>query len=276
MLGEGHSTQSVADALGKQGKRAIELAFFELVGVELVGFGELEAFADHLLEADLQRRVVELGEGRFDPPAGDEQHPGLEGELTEGEHPAVDQGHAAVEQPPLGPQHRGNTEKHQQVLADAEPISYHFDSSDIWHTGQRKGSPRATGWLGRGFDALAAAGQADTPGLHLGDGKQPLALSAERVRVPSLGSPDKFRLQDQGVPALANAIRELGSQAASSADPLLGFVQASTSSALRASEQITSALREYQSAVTYPDHGLGQKFKTIAQLILAGDRKSVV
>lgn len=159
-----------------------------------------------------------------------------------------------------------------QGVGYPEPNRSHFESLDIWHTCQRKGNPRTTGWLGRGFDTLAKRGDVDTPGLHLGDGKQPLALAAARVRVPSIASPEKFRLRE-GSSAVAAAIRELGMAQrpdAAAADSLLGFVQTSASAAISASDRITAALRDYQPAAPYPDHGLGQKFKTVAQFILAG------
>jgi uncharacterized protein (DUF1501 family) len=141
---------------------------------------------------------------------------------------------------------------------------------DIWHTCLRKGGPRLTGWLGRGFDAASARGSVDTFGLHLGEGKQPLALTADKVRVPSISSPEKFRLRDGGDPALSGAIRDLAANPRSSSDDLLGFLQTSTSSALTASDRIAAALKDYQTPVKYPDNALANKFKTVAQLITAG------
>ena len=156
-----------------------------------------------------------------------------------------------------------------QGVGYAEPNRSHFESMDIWHTCQRKGGPRATGWLGRCFDAASSKGTVDTLGLHLGDGKQPLALTAENVRVPSISSPEKFRLRESD-PALSGAIRDLAAKSRSDSNELLGFLQTSTSTALSASDRIMAALKEYQTPVKYPDNALGTKFKTVAQLVAAG------
>jgi uncharacterized protein (DUF1501 family) len=97
-----------------------------------------------------------------------------------------------------------------------------------------------------------------------------LALIAEKVRVPSIRSPEKFRLNAASDPALLGAIKDLAGQSRNSSDDLLGFLQTSTSSALSDSDRITQALRGYQSPVQYPDNDLANKFKTVAQLIAAG------
>jgi uncharacterized protein (DUF1501 family) len=158
-----------------------------------------------------------------------------------------------------------------QGVGYEQPNRSHFESMDIWHTCHRKGGPRTTGWLGRYFDSRAGKlAQADTPGLHLGGEKQPLALIAEKVRVPSISSPEKFRLNDSGDPALLGAIRELAGSPRSTGDDLLGFLQTSTSSALTDSDRIAAALRDYQTPVKYPENALAKKFKTVAQLISAG------
>lgn len=159
-----------------------------------------------------------------------------------------------------------------QGVGYSQPNRSHFESMDIWHTCQRKGGPRTAGWLGRYFDGLAESpASAATPGLHLGGEKQPLALTAEKVRVPSISSPQKFRLQDGGDPALVGAIRDLAGRSRSDTNnDLLGFLQSSTSAALTDSDRITAALRDYKTPVKYPENGLAQKMKTVAQLISAG------
>lgn len=156
-----------------------------------------------------------------------------------------------------------------QGVGYAEPNRSHFESMDIWHTCQRKGGPRTTGWLGRCFDKASSQGAVDTLGIHLGDGKQPLALTADNVRVPSISSPEKFRLRESD-PALNGAIRDLAAKSRAENNELLGFLQTSTSSALTASDRIVAALKDYQTPVKYPDNSLATKFKTVAQLVAAG------
>lgn len=157
-----------------------------------------------------------------------------------------------------------------QGVGYPNPNRSHFESMDVWHTCQRKGTPRSTGWLGRFLDATRKAADVDAPAIHIGFEKQPLALAAEFVRVPSFGSPETFRLQDGDGHQLRNAIRNLAGRRPEPADPLLGFLQSSTTSALAASDRIAEALRNYDTPVKYPESDLAVRLKTVAQLIDAG------
>jgi uncharacterized protein (DUF1501 family) len=156
-----------------------------------------------------------------------------------------------------------------QGVGYPEPNRSHFESMDIWHTCSRKGGPRTTGWLGRFLDDMRPDPGRDAPAIHVGSEKQPLALAADAVRVPSLASPEEFRLErdDQ---QLGNLIAEVPSQEAPQADALLGYLTSSTTSAFAASKRITEALGSDDSPVKYPETELAARLKTIAQLIDAG------
>jgi uncharacterized protein (DUF1501 family) len=157
-----------------------------------------------------------------------------------------------------------------QGVGYPNPNRSHFESMDIWQTCQRKGSPRSTGWLGRFLDASRKPTDIDAPAVHVGPEKQPLALAAEKVRVPSFASPESFRLNDGDNGKLGAAIRELANRGEAQSDPLLNFVQSSTQSALATSDRIAEALRDYHTAIKYPDSAFAKHLKTIAQLIDAG------
>jgi uncharacterized protein (DUF1501 family) len=158
-----------------------------------------------------------------------------------------------------------------QGVGYPDPNRSHFESMDIWHTCQRKGVPaRATGWLGRYLDAASGKSSGDVAALHVGPEKQPLALAARNVSVPSLASPRRFQLEGGERRELQESIQALAGSGQPSTNELLGFLQTSTSSALSASERIGQALRNYDTPVAYPDNELAAKFKTIAQLIDAG------
>jgi uncharacterized protein (DUF1501 family) len=79
-----------------------------------------------------------------------------------------------------------------------------------------------------------------------------------------------LRLQDGGSRELGDAIRALANGGQAPADPLLGYLQSSTTSALAASKRIAEALRDYQTPITYPESALALRLKTVAQLIDAG------
>ena len=163
-------------------------------------------------------------------------------------------------------------ENHQlaviQGVGYANPNRSHFESMDIWHTCRRKTAVRNDGWLGRFLDHTQTSSPQNLPALHLGHEKQPLALLSENVRVPSITSLDRFRLKDASQ-ELRQTVSQIGNSGASGND-LLGFVQSSTGSALSASEQIEAASGKYRTGITWPDSGLSQKLKTVAQLIDAG------
>jgi uncharacterized protein (DUF1501 family) len=154
-----------------------------------------------------------------------------------------------------------------QGVGYPNPNRSHFESMDIWHTCQRKGGPRTTGWIGRYLDASHKPSDVDAPAVHVGGGKQPLALAAENTRVPSFASPENFRLKDDQGGQVGMTIRDLANRDTEPADPLLGFLQASTSSALATSDRIAAALRGYQTPVKYPDSALAERLKVVAQLI---------
>ncbi len=148
------------------------------------------------------------------------------------------------------------------------PNRSHFESMDIWHTCQRKTAVRNDGWLGRFLDNTRQGDALNIPAIHLGHEKQPLALSSQNIRVPSVTSLDRFRLNDSAK-RLRRTVTNIGKSAAPGGD-LLGFVQTSTGSALSASEQIEAASGHYKTGIKYPDSGLAQKLKTVAQLIDSG------
>jgi uncharacterized protein (DUF1501 family) len=176
----------------------------------------------------------------------------------------------------------GLLDQHQlsviQGVGYPNPNRSHFESMDIWHTCQRptlnetnatRGG-RTTGWLGRFLDAAPRTDGRDIPALHLGAERQPLALTADRVRVPSAQSLEGFKLQDGGDARIRRAIEAVAAANRPADDELVNFLQRSTVSALASSQEVQEALKNYTTPVNYPGTGLGQKMRTIAQLIEAG------
>lgn len=161
-----------------------------------------------------------------------------------------------------------------QGVGYPEPNRSHFESMDIWHSCRRKGEARSDGWLGRFLTATRkTAGQrksgGDVAAVHLGPEKQPLALASQDVPVPSIKSLDRFRLNSDAA-LLRDAVAELAAAPTATDNGLLDFVQASTQSALAASRRVEAAGKSYKPAVSYPESGLAQKLRTVAQLIDAG------
>ncbi len=154
-----------------------------------------------------------------------------------------------------------------QGVGYENPNRSHFESMDIWHTCQRKDQNRSDGWIGRYLQSAGLAAIQDPAALHLGSEKQPYALMSRDIRVPSIQSLEQFRLRGSGRPQFKNAVRDLSRVARGGENDLLGFVQSSTDSAIKASERMESAAVAYTPTAPYPQTGLGKKFETVAKLI---------
>ncbi len=164
----------------------------------------------------------------------------------------------------------------QKKLAIVQGIGYpnpnrsHFESMDIWHTARRKNQARNTGWLGRYLDNSTRKNNLNVPAIHLGSGKQPLALTALNVRVPSISTIDNFKLRAGQEKQTAQMIDRITAQKRKESNSLLGFVQTSTTSALTSSKKVQQATKDYKTDIKYPNYDLAEKLKKVAMLIDAG------
>lgn len=158
-----------------------------------------------------------------------------------------------------------------QGVGYPNPNRSHFESMDIWHSASQT-PDRKTGWLGRALDAQKSPVRAsgEEPALHLGGEAQPLALTARDVHATSIHSLDQFRLQKGGDASRQNAALALASAPRARDSRLLQFVQTRSTSALRFSGRLESAVRSYKATAAYPATPLAAKLKQVAQLIDAG------
>jgi len=153
------------------------------------------------------------------------------------------------------------------------PNRSHFESMAIWQTARLGAEQNAgPGWIGRAFDARAGSAEGATsgaPSLFIGDGAPPLALRGRRSSATALARVDDLRLPEGLVPSLAET-RLAGS---TEADEGLGaFVRRSLvdsyASAQRVSELVARSTAS--SSESYPDDPLGERLRTVAQLLKAG------
>ncbi len=153
------------------------------------------------------------------------------------------------------------------------PNRSHFESMAIWQTARLGAEQNAgPGWIGRAFDARAGSAEGATsgaPSLFIGDGAPPLALRGCRSSATALARVDDLRLPEGLVPSLAET-RLAGS---TEADEGLGaFVRRSLvdsyASAQRVSELVARSTAS--SSESYPDDPLGERLRTVAQLLKAG------
>jgi len=157
-----------------------------------------------------------------------------------------------------------------QGVGYPNPNRSHFESMDIWHSCFRKHQPRSDGWIGRYLQSAGLAGTPDPPAIHLGREKQPFALASRDIHAVSIGSIDQFRLAKNQRAELKSAIRELARRPEShdAGNDLLGFVRASTETAITASDKIElAATSKAGSSAVYPRSELGRQLETVAKLI---------
>lgn len=153
-----------------------------------------------------------------------------------------------------------------QGIGYPNPNQSHFESMDVWHTCLRKSASRPDGWIGRAIDEMQITHKRDVPALHLGDRKQPFALTSRTHRVPSVKSIDQFRLELQQRESLED-IRSNVSFNRPQSSSLLNFVQTSTDTAIDVSQKLHAVTSSYKTDVTYPETPLANQLKTVAQLI---------
>ncbi len=183
-----------------------------------------------------------------------------------------------------------------QGVGYPNPNRSHFESMDIWHTCCAEAAKRdGTGWLGRTLETLtapaanrsapagdlsapAAAMAATLPAIHVDGTDLPLALAARGVAVPTIDNPNDFKLDmlDPGSGRSADALRRLAapSTAASKSTPGaksddLMFIQRTMLTACDQAEQLATAAKA-GSGGDYPNYGLGEHLRLIANLIHAG------
>ncbi|WP_425617255.1 DUF1501 domain-containing protein [Anatilimnocola sp. NA78] len=159
-----------------------------------------------------------------------------------------------------------------QGVGYPNPNRSHFESMDIWHTATLKQTDRTSGWLGRTFDQLRVAGTTElsSPAMHLGGDVQPLALASRDVPTPSISSLAQFKLQTGKSETERQAVEAAMTTARSSGNDLLNFVTTRSTAAVKLSNRLQEATKEYSTSVQYPASSLAEKLKQVAQLIDAG------
>lgn len=175
-----------------------------------------------------------------------------------------------------------------QGVGYPKPNRSHFESMDIWHTCQSKEQRTGEGWLGHWLGQFRSESADASLALHLGREQQPLALAGRHITVPSIASLEQFRLQLGDSRALkAEVLRLAGNTPASQSNlgkstsagalapspettsELLDFVQASTRTALAASQRLEKATSSTAAASDFPNTPLGEKLHIVSQLIVS-------
>jgi uncharacterized protein (DUF1501 family) len=121
-----------------------------------------------------------------------------------------------------------------------------------WQTARPADPDEQTGWLGRYADRQADAGAGDVPALYVGRSPQPLTVRAREVVAPSLASAADWTLRADA-PALF----------------------AGCEGARATARSVAAALARDAGPGAYPQSGLAQSLRSVAQLLRAETGVSV-
>jgi len=161
-----------------------------------------------------------------------------------------------------------------QGVGYPNPDRSHFRSMDIWNSARPNDEQfRGTGWLGRALDETEEEHAGRLAALAVGTNRLPRALLGHKVNVPMLRSIDAFKLNSGGGPAAdrerrRELIEKIAAESAAE-NSTLDFLRKTTSTAADTAKRLEALDDQYQTKAGYPANSLGQKLKTVAQLITA-------
>ena len=160
-----------------------------------------------------------------------------------------------------------------QGVGYPNPNRSHFRSMDIWHTAKPGVIDKRDGWLGRAFDASAGRLAGKVPAVAFGTNRLPLALVSTKFIVPTVRNLKDYQLQlGKGSKAdretQRRRMRELAA-VKTAGNSELDFLRRTAVTALDTSKKIAEVISDYKPAAPYPQFGLAQRLKSVAQLINA-------
>ncbi|MCH2668664.1 MAG: DUF1501 domain-containing protein [Gammaproteobacteria bacterium] len=161
------------------------------------------------------------------------------------------------------------------VLAAVEGVGYpqqnfsHFESMDIWQTGQYESIRSPEGWLGRYLEGIANE-QAELKSLVVAS-KMPRALASRKVTVPMAQKPASFLLKaDPRSKANLEARTQALIDIYASAKDISGFsalLDNTLDAAVKSSAAVQTAHEKYVPAVEYGDSKLAQSLRFVAEAV---------
>jgi len=143
------------------------------------------------------------------------------------------------------------------------PDRSHFRSMDIWHTASNANEYLTTGWLGRYLDNQC---NGNCPSYHAieVDDTLSLVLKGEKTKAMALQQPEKLYKSTQ-VPF----VKVLSQQTVDEHSPA-SYLYKTLAETVSSAEYIYSKAKVQKSSSTYGGGELGNRLKTVAELILSG------
>lgn len=149
------------------------------------------------------------------------------------------------------------------------PDRSHFRSMDIWQTASESTEYLNTGWIGRYLDANCAENCVPYQALEIDDTLS-LSMKGEKVKALSVQDPEKLYKQVSG-----NFISKVAQNSATQGHDNVAYLyktlaETASSAEFLHTKRVAAQSKTYRSNAQYPQGELGQRLKTISELIVSG------
>lgn len=149
------------------------------------------------------------------------------------------------------------------------PDRSHFRSMDIWQTASESTEYLNTGWIGRYLDANCAGNCVPYQALEIDDTLS-LSMKGEKVKALSVQDPEKLYKHISG-----NFINKIAQNKAVNEHDNVAYLyktlaETASSAEFLHTKRAAAQSKTYRSIAQYPQGELGQRLKTISELIISG------
>lgn len=160
-----------------------------------------------------------------------------------------------------------------QGVGYPQPNRSHFESMDIWHSGDLRGRDAGEGWIGRWADAVDDSAFDPNTVVHVG-GDKPWSLHARRHAAIAFARPESFAWA--GTEDERRAFEMVAeSRPGNGRDNAIERIRKSLRDAQVSSASIRDSAARYKPKAKYPTSTLARQLTTIAGLIHGGVRGRV-
>ena len=150
------------------------------------------------------------------------------------------------------------------------PDRSHFRSMDIWQTASDSDKYLRTGWVGRYLDATCS-GKAQQPFRTIEvDDTLSLAMKGDELNGLAVRDPKKLYTQTR-----SNLVTGLSHTHDHGEPESVAYLYKTLAETVSSAAYVYDKTNVYTSPVTYPNHELGNRLKTVSQLIQSGVDTSV-
>ncbi|MDR6563957.1 MULTISPECIES: DUF1501 domain-containing protein [unclassified Arcicella] len=144
------------------------------------------------------------------------------------------------------------------------PDRSHFRSMDIWQTASNPNEYLQTGWLGRYLDANCSGDCASYNVLEIDDTLS-LSMKGEKLKGLAVLDPEKLYRQVHG-----DFIAKIAKTQPADHSDNVSYLYKTLAETSSSAEYLHAKSKIYQTKATFPNGELGQRLKTISELILSG------